>query len=45
MGDRGRPPESTLNSSERSVFNMPDTPCTETEIEKYISDLKKQRNF
>ena len=42
MGDRGRPPESTLNSSERSVLDMPDTPCTETEIEKYISDLKNK---
>ena len=42
LGDRGRPPESTLNYSERSILAMPETSCTVTEIEKYISDLKNK---
>jgi len=42
IGDRGRPPESTLNPNVRSVIDMSDTPCTVTEIEKYVSDLKNK---
>ena len=42
ISDRGRPPDSTLNPNERSVFDMSDIPCTVTEIEKYVSDLKNK---
>lgn len=42
MGDHGRPPESTLNTSKRSHISMHHTDCTVDEIEKIISSLKNK---
>ena len=42
LGDRGRPPESYLNTSHRNQITMPHTACTVVEIENYISFLKNK---
>lgn len=41
-GDRSRPPESYLNTSQRNLISMAYTECTLVEIEKYISSLKNK---
>ena len=40
--DRGRPPELTIDSSQRNLIDMLDIECTNFEIEKYISSLKNK---
>ena len=42
LGDHGRPPDSTLNTSKRSHIIMPHTECTIVEIEKIISSLRNK---
>ena len=44
-GDSGRPPELTINSTQRNHTNMEDTDCTVDEIEKCISSLKNKATF
>ena len=41
-GYSGRPPELTINSSQRNYMSMRDTECTVLEIEKHISSLKNK---
>ena len=40
--DSGRPPELTINNSQRSLVSMQDTECSDLEIENHITSLKNK---